>query len=610
VSGFWNFGSSREAELTVGADLRIVGANRAAAKIWGLAPDRFEGTEFAACFTNPDAARDLCALALENGAARDHILELRNPAGEFSYLQCRAVRLEGDDARVLVTAQNITERKSMPSTLFESREMFRNAFEMANMGIGLLDLQGRFFEVNKKLCELLSLSREELVGVEAKDIAAPDGEKANNDFLAKALEGDPSRNAYEKCYATGEGGALWVEISYGLGCGPNGRPVCMIASFRDINERKRLQATLEEQCAIDPLTGALTKSSFEDRANVEVSRASRHGHKLSLLLIDLDYMRVVNDRYGFEAGNQVLRELSETARKCLRTTDLFGRWGGDEFLVLLPDTPPDGAMRVAERIRTAIESFSFPEDLRMTVSVGVAGGRDDESFLSMLNRADDCLFNAKQGGRNRSIIDERDQARGGANKARLGHFLELPWKRGYTSNHSGIDSEHRRIFQITNRILAVMAADGSPSELISLADDLLIEVVLHFTHEEELLAAAAYPAIESHKQRHRNLFAQAAELSERMKNGDGTARDLLGFVIHDLISLHILQEDPEYYALFRRPETPPPPVTEPAREGIPERIQEKFQERIQERIQEQIQNQVREPVHERAKIADRDPRAA
>jgi diguanylate cyclase (GGDEF)-like protein/hemerythrin-like metal-binding protein/PAS domain S-box-containing protein len=563
VSKLWNFGASREVELTVGADLRILEVNRAAAKVWGFPLDRFEGMEFTACFTNPDAARDLCALAFAKGEAQEHILELTTPAGEFSYLQCRAVRLEGEDVRVLVTAQNITERKSMPSALFESREMFRNAFECANMGIGLVDLQGRFFDVNNKLCDLLGLSRGELIGVEVKDVASPDSEMPDSDFLSKALEGDASQNAYEKCYATPERETQWVEISFGLGRGQTGKQLCVIACFRDINERKQLEAILEEQASIDPLTKALTRTSFEERANIEVSRSGRHGHKLSLLLIDLDYMRVVNDKYGFDAGDQVLSELCGVARKCLRMTDIFGRWGGEEFLVLLPDTGTAGAMRVAERIRASIERFNFPEGVQMTVSLGVTGCREEESFASVVDRADDCLFRAKQGGRNRVVIDEKDLARENAHKTDKGHFLELPWKKSYTSGNSDIDAEHRKVFQIANHIISAMTSEETGNELMSLVDDLLVELVLHFTHEEELLEAAGYPEIEAHKASHRRLLAQAVDLADGLKRMEGTARDFLGFVIHDIVSMHILQEDPEYFPWFGKTG---PPVQEPVQE--------------------------------------------
>jgi len=550
INRLWSFGSSREVELTVGEDLRVQVANRAASKAWGIPLEKFPGVDFAECFTNPEAARDLCAQALEKGQAQDHILELKSPTGEFSYLQCMAVRDEEDTARVQVTAYNITDRKSMPSTLFESQEMFRNAFEYANIGLGLVDFQGKFFDVNKKLCELLCLSRGELVGVDVKAIAAPDDERADPEFLLKALESGEAQAAYEKCYVTREQVTQWVEISYSLGRAQTGTPICVIASFRDVNERKQLQAMLEAQASLDPLTKALARMSFEERAGIELSRSGRHGHKLSLLLLDLDYFRVVNDKYGMEVGDKVLSEFCEVARSCLRMTDLMGRWGGEEFAVLLPDTPLGGAKRVAERIRSSVEKHHFFGDARITVSIGVTVCREDESLALVLDRADDCVFNAKQEGRNRVVTDQKDQAREIVGKTEKTHFLELRWKKPYSSGNADIDAEHKRIFHITNRILATMMGEAARDAAAQLVDDLLIEIALHFAHEDEQLARVHFPDAEKHGQAHRKLLADANDLADRLKREECSVGELAGFVIEEIVANHILKDDPLFYPWF------------------------------------------------------------
>lgn len=545
-SGLWNFGARREVELTVGPDLCIVDVTRAAAKVWGLPLDQFQGMEFAACFTNPEAARDLYNLTVTNSFTEGHILEMKAPTGEFVYLQCNAVRLEQGDALVLVTARNISERKSIPATLYESEETFRHTFEFAEIGLGMVDFQGRFIEVNRKLSELLGLSKEELVGIEVRDVAEPTGEMTALAYFNMALEDNGNLAVYEKCYETNDQPTVWVEVSFRLVRTTTGKPVCVVASFRDISEHKYLQAMLAEQASVDPLTKALTRKNFEERSHIELSRTFRHGYKLSLLLIDMDYFGLINDKYGTAAGDQILSECGNIICKCLRLTDLLGRWDGEQFSILLAETGPGGAKRVADRIRTTIEKFVFPDGVQITASIGVSGYRAGDSLSSLFNRADNALFRAKQGGRNRVVIDSTDIASDAINKAEKASFLELHWKNSYACGEANIDDGRRKLFHIINRMLATMDPEGSGTDLIPLISDLLNEVHTHFGTEQAVLESIRYAEIEAHKAMHLKLWDQVADLSARLKRTDATAGDLMGFVVHELIGRHILLEDRDF----------------------------------------------------------------
>ncbi|MGY8821184.1 MAG: GGDEF domain-containing protein [Pseudomonadales bacterium] len=137
----------------------------------------------------------------------------------------------------------------------------------------------------------------------------------------------------------------------------------------------------------------------------ELGRAQRHGTPLSLVMLDIDFFKQVNDTYGHPVGDVVLKELSSLCSAVLRTHDVFGRLGGEEFGLILPHTDGEGAMLVAEKLRVAVENTVIPTDrgpVRITVSAGVASaipGVDDSSRLIV--RADDALYTAKQTGRNR-----------------------------------------------------------------------------------------------------------------------------------------------------------------------------------------------------------------
>lgn len=168
----------------------------------------------------------------------------------------------------------------------------------------------------------------------------------------------------------------------------------------------RLKDELEYLVSHDALTGAFSRRGFLSLAEAEISRALRMQRHTALLVLDLDYFKQVNDRFGHPAGDQVLCKFADVAKTCLRREDLFGRFGGEEFMVLLPDTLPDAARVVAERIRSAVSAsrVSLPaadHQIRFTVSIGIANAAGRGTLEELLKLADNAMYLAKSRGRNR-----------------------------------------------------------------------------------------------------------------------------------------------------------------------------------------------------------------
>jgi diguanylate cyclase (GGDEF)-like protein len=166
----------------------------------------------------------------------------------------------------------------------------------------------------------------------------------------------------------------------------------------------RLKDELEYLVSHDVLTGAYSRRGFLSLAESEISRALRMQRHTALLVLDLDHFKQVNDRYGHPAGDLVLRKFTEITKTCLRREDLMGRFGGEEFMVLLPDTAPDAARVVAERIRTAVHATrlaSTQHHIRFTVSIGIANAAGRGTLEEMLKLADTAMYLAKSRGRNR-----------------------------------------------------------------------------------------------------------------------------------------------------------------------------------------------------------------
>ncbi|HUQ27223.1 MAG TPA: GGDEF domain-containing protein [Usitatibacter sp.] len=159
---------------------------------------------------------------------------------------------------------------------------------------------------------------------------------------------------------------------------------------------------------IDPLTGAYNRRTFHDIAERELGRARRGGQPLSIIIVDIDHFRPVNEQHGNHTGDEVLRRVADLIRGALRKEDMLVRYGGEEFLVMLPEVPGPGAVIVAGRIRKSVEAETIQvqgKSLQLTVSVGVSARLDEgpESIENLLTRADEALALAKQRGRNRVV---------------------------------------------------------------------------------------------------------------------------------------------------------------------------------------------------------------
>lgn len=254
-----------------------------------------------------------------------------------------------------------------------------------------------------------------------------------------------------------------------------------VSVFHDIAERKRIEQTLTREASRDHLTGAANRRTF-DRALISLVRSVQaRGGELSMMLFDIDHFKAVNDNHGHDVGDKVLHTLTHLVQKRLRKTDLLARWGGDEFTLLLPDTPLQGACQLAERLRADVADADMPGP-GVTISIGLVGFKDGDSARDMLLRVDGALYRAKHAGRNRvgldsaahdtlgaSIVTEAllpeapryiDEYRGASRRAQLTRLLEdavlLASRRNGTLTVCALDVDH---FKRVNERLGNTLAD-------------------------------------------------------------------------------------------------------------------------------------------------------
>jgi two-component system cell cycle response regulator len=151
----------------------------------------------------------------------------------------------------------------------------------------------------------------------------------------------------------------------------------------------------------DALTGIPNRLKFNDIIGREISRARRHGTPLTLIMFDIDHFKRINDTYGHRAGDIVLQELTGLIAAYIRKEDLFARWGGEEFIIILTSCGQDGGRVLAERFRLRVEQNTFSVAKKVTCSFGVAQLLPEEDENALIHRVDQALYSAKKGGRNR-----------------------------------------------------------------------------------------------------------------------------------------------------------------------------------------------------------------
>ncbi|WP_457601199.1 GGDEF domain-containing protein [Hydrogenivirga sp.] len=166
---------------------------------------------------------------------------------------------------------------------------------------------------------------------------------------------------------------------------------------------KDKERELKELATTDTLTKLPNRRTILDFLEFEVNRARRNRSRLSVALIDLDDFKTINDTYGHLVGDQVLRELASLIRGNLRSTDMVGRYGGEEFIVVMPETDFTTAAGVVERLRKVVEETFFEPVGSVSISVGLTSLREGDSVESLLRRADEFLYRAKREGKNRVI---------------------------------------------------------------------------------------------------------------------------------------------------------------------------------------------------------------
>jgi diguanylate cyclase (GGDEF)-like protein/PAS domain S-box-containing protein len=397
--------------LTTPVEARYLWVSPSSVRVLGWEYDKLVGRK-AYDFVHPE---DLAAVR----AAREALLgdteqvsvtyRYRRPSGGFNWVegQIRRVRDAGGTiTSLLATVRDVTEQKRLQAELSRARTSFELAFAAAPIGMSLVSVDGRFLRVNSSLCKLLGRDEDTLLRLRFRDLTHPDDLDDSNELLKSMLDGTGGDGRLEKRFLRPDGSVVWGLLALALVRDDDGRPRFFISQTEDITDRKNAQREIERMSTIDVLTGLPNRLLLMDRLRHALRLARRSGWLVGVVSVDLDHFKEVNDTYGHEVGDDLLRQVAGRLEAATRMGDTTTRVGGDEFVILCEQvTTTDEVAQVAGRIRAELaRPFAvLGHQVRITASVGVTVG-DSESSESLLQEADRSMFAAKRSGRGRVDI--------------------------------------------------------------------------------------------------------------------------------------------------------------------------------------------------------------
>lgn len=287
----------------------------------------------------------------------------------------------------------------------------------------------------------------------------------------------------------------------------------------------------------DAFTGIFNRGYFDIKAHEEINHADRFQTPLTMIYFDIDRFKSINDTYGHAKGDQVLLEVTSAVTQLIRTNDFFARWGGDEFVVLLPSTGLEGGLEVAQKIKTSLNGLSFHEPIHLSASIGLASRVGHEFYESWFSRVDKALYAAKASGRDCISISNLED-----HPAKL----RIVWQRRWNCGQQIIDDQHQQMVVYANEVVQSAFDRANYDETLRKANRLLKKVERHFIDEILYLQAINFPNLLDHKALHERILLEMNDLYKGLVNKTLDSSDLLTYLNDELIYKHFVRTDDQY----------------------------------------------------------------
>jgi|GEM_PF-2364546 len=315
-----------------------------------------------------------------------------------------------------LTFLDISERKQAEEALRQSEQRLKAIFDNAAVGIGLTDNAGRSIIANARGAHQLGYTPEELAQRSNLELTHPDDRADTVERMQRLVRGQIQGYRIEKRYFRKDGSIFWADLSVSAVYDDDGQIAYLLGIVVDISERKQLEhqlhqanMLLQEQAIRDPLTGLYNRRYLDETLPRELQRAERAGQSVGVIMLDIDHFKRINDTYGHNVGDMLLRAVGAFLRHNTRGADIVCRYGGEEFTLVLPGASSENACHRAEELRAGIQALAVKHNGQaletVTASLGIAIFRTHGTTAeALVSAADEALYQAKHSGRNRVVM--------------------------------------------------------------------------------------------------------------------------------------------------------------------------------------------------------------
>lgn len=422
--------------------------------------------------------------------------------------------------QVLADTLLLNERVRFDDLRMESEKRFRMVFEHAALPMLRASLQGELIEVNNAWSQVFGYSVEEVAALHLtwQAITHPDDLEQSKDQVQQLLAGVIDEINFEKRYLRKDGKIVWGNVQASLARDEANQPLYFVTAIQDITEHKRAEQQVSFMAYHDKLTGLPNRALFFDRLSQAMSQARRTHKHVALLYLDLDGFKPVNDLYGHEAGDVVLKMVAQRLLACVRAVDTVARLGGDEFAVVVGelDTPAE-IERVAEKILLAFDqtmALLDGQECKVGVSIGISVFPDNgDEMDSLVAAADAAMYESKHHGKNSyTYFGEHPEQTNDAEA----------WIVFDSAHHVGvveIDEQHRELVKMVNRLNGAIKNKEGDQVIRQLYDEVIKYTHFHFETEHRLMERSAYPDMAAHDLEHETLMHEVRHFKTRLTQG-------------------------------------------------------------------------------------------
>lgn len=377
-------------------DGHIIYINPAAKKLSGFTADQLIGAP-ARQFIHPDDSPAQIDNLIAHGIDHFHAdKRIQSPNGRTYWVSLSAALITDADHLpffFLLQFQDVTKQH-------RAETLWKATVDHAPIGMALVNLQGLWLDVNDRLCDILGYSREELTALHTADLTYGDGDPDMREVLTTlAAGGEQQVTTLKERYRHKDGYPLWVLVRISVVPDPDNRPAYFVSQYETLGDEAKQDRNIAHMALHDPLTGLANRVLFHDNARRELADLATSTHLLTMLLIDLDNLKPINDSYGHVVGDRILTSVAHELLTAVSQGDTVARLGGDEFVILSRTENGPSArnlrLHIAKKLETKVVAFG--NRISISASVGLATTQSPRATIAkLLHRADCDMYKHKK----------------------------------------------------------------------------------------------------------------------------------------------------------------------------------------------------------------------